>query len=180
MDTEYKLTSGQVARMLGIPARTVRSYLATGRLPAKQNPVTGRWRISRADLGEFMDHHGMDRSRLSRTLRIMVVDQDPHSAERIRRTLLRSERDLSVEIHHNCAEALISIGSRPPDLLLLDDATAQPSCEKLLGAIRNHVRTRSVRVLLVGAEEAEQADATLPRHFESAQLVERVESLLPA
>jgi excisionase family DNA binding protein len=48
------LTSGQAAALLGIPARTVRRYLITGKLKGKQNPITGRWTVERTDVQEFL------------------------------------------------------------------------------------------------------------------------------
>jgi excisionase family DNA binding protein len=53
------LTSGQVARLLGISPRTARRYLTQGRIPAEQNPLTGRWRVTREALLAFMHEHNL-------------------------------------------------------------------------------------------------------------------------
>ena len=55
--TQETMTSGQAAILLGIPARTVRRYLVTGRLPGVQNPITGRWTVQRADVVGFLEAH---------------------------------------------------------------------------------------------------------------------------
>lgn len=53
------LTSGEVARLLGISPRTVRRYLVTGRIVAEQHPITGRWKIGRDAVLRFAAEHGM-------------------------------------------------------------------------------------------------------------------------
>jgi len=56
---EEFLTSGQVARLLGISPRTARRYLTKGLIPAEQNRLTGRWRVSKAALTWFMKKHNL-------------------------------------------------------------------------------------------------------------------------
>ena len=157
------LTSGQVARMLNIPARTIRSYLSTGRLRARQNPVTGRWTIEREDLSEFMRLNWLDPSQLSRPLRVLVVDQDAETSQLLRKALTRTGRTAAVEQESNCAAALIRTGTAPPDLLVLDADTAGEHCRELIEAIRSLPRTSGVRVLLIESPSRTQPDA-LPTH----------------
>ena len=52
-------SSGEVSKILNLSDRTVRSYLRNGRIPAKQNPHTGRWKISREGLLAFMKQYQM-------------------------------------------------------------------------------------------------------------------------
>ena len=52
-------TSGEVSKILDLSDRTVRSYLRNGRIPAKQNPHTGRWKVSREGLLAFMKQYQM-------------------------------------------------------------------------------------------------------------------------
>ena len=53
------LSSGQVAKLLNISSRTIRRYLIQGRIAAQQNPVTGRWRVSRDALWSFMKRYNL-------------------------------------------------------------------------------------------------------------------------
>lgn len=55
--TRSSYTSGEVAKVLGIPSRTVRRYLQLGKIPAIQNPLTRRWRVRHVDLRDFMENH---------------------------------------------------------------------------------------------------------------------------
>jgi len=149
--------------MLNIPARTIRSYLATGRLRARQNPVTGRWTIEREDLNEFMRHNGLDPTQLSRPLRVLVVDQESATTQLMRKALTRTGRTAAVEQEPNCAAALIRIGAAPPDLLVLDGETVGERCRELIEAIRSQPRTNGVRVLLIESPSRAQPDS-LPTH----------------
>ncbi len=52
-------SSGEAARFLGIPARTLRRYLTRGWIAASQNPITGSWVIPRASLLAFLRQRGL-------------------------------------------------------------------------------------------------------------------------
>lgn len=54
------LTSGQIARLLGISARTARRYILLGKIPAERNPITGRWKVTRAALHGFLAERGLE------------------------------------------------------------------------------------------------------------------------
>lgn len=58
------LTSGQAAKFLGIPGRTIRRYLSSGRLQATQHPVTKRWGLTQEALVEFDRVHEAEKTRL--------------------------------------------------------------------------------------------------------------------
>ena len=58
MDT-IRYTSGQIAQLLGIPARTARRYVAEGRIVATQDPITHRWKVTAAAVRAFLHEHGL-------------------------------------------------------------------------------------------------------------------------
>ena len=59
MAREDLLTSGQIAQLLGISARTARRYILLGKIPAERNPITGRWKVTREALRDFLAEHGL-------------------------------------------------------------------------------------------------------------------------
>ncbi len=59
MQRTETLTSGQIARLLGISARTARRYILLGKIPAERNPITGRWKVTRAALHGFLAERGL-------------------------------------------------------------------------------------------------------------------------
>ena len=154
--SESTFTSGQVARMLEIPARTIRAYLATGRLKATQNPVTGRWRVNRQQLMQFMRENGMGPESLERQARIFIVETDSTRHQAILEAL--SEGFWRLEVFDSCATALISMGAAPPDLLILDQWAVEDHCQELMDAIRMHERTGGVPILLLTAPERPHAE----------------------
>ncbi len=177
------LTSGQVARMLNIPARTIRSYLSTGRLKARQNPVTGRWTIEREDLAEFMRTNGLDPSQLSRPLRVMVVDEQQETASMVRKAFTRNGRPAAVEFETSCAVALIQAGAVPPDLLIMDADTAGDRCRELVEALHDQPRTSAIRLLLIESPTRPLPDslpvhARLRRPFETGEFQPAIERAL--
>ena len=178
-----ELSSGQVARLLGIPARTIRSYLSSGRLPAVQNPVTGRWRVRRRDLTEFMRANGVDADRMVRPLKVLVLDRDERTAHQVRKALFREGLAVSVESFADVLPAMIRVGDRPPDLVIVDEQTAEGYCERLAEALTESERTRSVRVLFLYLPESRRAawsrvHRRLSKPLRSDQLAEEMKQVL--
>ena len=52
MDLNQKewVTTGQAAKLLQCPDRTVRRYVHNGKIISKQHPITGRWKVSVASI----------------------------------------------------------------------------------------------------------------------------------
>ena len=53
------MTSGQAATLAGVPARTFRRYIKTGKVKAKQHPITGRWVVAYEDVQALMTKHNL-------------------------------------------------------------------------------------------------------------------------
>ncbi len=173
-------TSGQVARLLGIPPRTIRAYLANGRLHAEQNPATGRWRVTREQVIGFMRDNGIDTNALGQKANIMVVARDENRYRILQQAL--QDGPWRCDFSDSCAKALISMGAKPPDLLVLDHWAAQDHCQELVETIRGHERTESVPILLLSVpkdiEEIVQPDAVIDDPEETTELREKIEALL--
>lgn len=178
--SDSSFTSGQVARMLGIPPRTIRAYLASGRLKAQQNPVTGRWRVSRQQLIQFMRDNGMDPEHLERQVHIFIVERDEDRKGQICSAL--ADGPWKTQAFDSCATALISMGAQAPDLLILDSWGSEEHCAELVRAIRDHERTRQVPILLLSATEQLTRElwpeAALLAPSATEQLRREVENLL--
>jgi hypothetical protein len=52
-------TSGEIAKILDIPDRTARAYLSIGKIQGTQNPITGRWKVTKETLLDFMKQYEM-------------------------------------------------------------------------------------------------------------------------
>ena len=50
---EQSYTTGEAAKMLSMPSRTLRRYVVDKKINATQHPITHRWRLSGKDIEEF-------------------------------------------------------------------------------------------------------------------------------
>ena len=179
-------TSGQVAKLLGIPARTARRYLAIGRIPATQNPITGTWMIRGEELAAFMEQYNLDTATVLSSARILAVDDEPTIVNLIEKYLERSDRDYIIDTTLNPYDALIRIGTAPPDLVCLDVCMPGMDGKQVLEAIRSNYKNDQVKVLAITGYPSEignmlqlGADDAMAKPFKPEQLIDKVAALLP-
>jgi len=185
--TDHCYTSGQVARLLNIPARTARRYLANGKIPAIQNPITGRWKISWETLAAVMAEYQLPLPELPSVRHVIVVDDEELVVRSISQTLTGAGEELSVEGFASSYEALIRLGSTVPDLVILDSRMPGADGRAVLKAIKSSPATSRTPVLVVSGypEDLEEmltlgASAALAKPFSPPQLLVEVQRLLPA
>jgi excisionase family DNA binding protein len=180
------LTSGEVAEMLGIPARTARRYLTTGKIPAQQNPITGTWKINKDDIIAFMHEYGLDTAKLEKPAHILVVDDDPVIVKLISKVLQKSNWRLTVDTSEDGYDALIKLGERPPSLVILDVQMPRTDGRQVLKVIKQSEHTQNVKILVVTGypeyivemKEA-GADDGLEKPFDTEELLNKIKMLLP-
>ena len=78
-------TSGQAARLLDIPARTLRRYLSIGKIEGIQNPITQTWQISAEALSRFIQNQGGEVIIQEHPVTVLVIDGKPQIAELLNR-----------------------------------------------------------------------------------------------
>ena len=179
-------TSGQVADLLGIPARTARHYLTTGKIPAVQNPITGTWTIRREDLLSFMKQYNLDVSRLNNPSRVLIIDDEPAVVKFIARTLERSKYDFRVDTTMNGYDAMLKLGATIPDLVCLDIQMPEMDGREVLKAIKRTEGTEKVKVLVItgypeAIEDMKQlgADDAMTKPLNPVDLLAKILELLP-
>ena len=181
-------TSGEIAKMLDISDRTARAYLRGGKIPAKQNPITGRWKVTLEDLRAFMLQYQMVPmvpKQVDLPPRILVVDDEPAIIESIRKTFQEEMPDWVVDSTTSGYEALIHLGAEVPDLLILDICMPGTDGYKILEAVRTNEQTAAVKVLVVtGTVEkiddliARGADAFIEKPCSAEDLLAAARELL--
>jgi CheY-like chemotaxis protein len=179
-------TSGQAAKLLGIPDRTVRRYLRTGKIAGIQNPITGRWQIPHEALVRFVRERGCDLRQFPFSVHVLVVNGEPNTAHAITRILEKSFSDAVVNVSRDACNALIEIGNMKPDLVILDGRMPTLDGREILIAMKNNPVTKAIKVLTICAlvEDLHEmptlgADETLFKPFSLNELVEKVEKLVP-
>jgi two-component system, OmpR family, alkaline phosphatase synthesis response regulator PhoP len=117
--------------------------------------------------------------------RILVVEDDRDIAELVGRYLEKA--GFAVELLVSGREALISIGKRPPDVLVLDLMLPQVDGLEICRAVRANEKTAGIPIIMLTAraEESERivglemgADDYLAKPFSPGELVARVRALL--
>ncbi len=140
-------TSGEVARLLGIPTRTARRYIRSGRIPAEQNPLTGRWRISRAALEAFLD-----RSRTGGSgARVLLISARPGLAGPVADLLHQVLPRARLETAADAFSALLEIGAAPPAGVIVDLDGDSAAAERLIATLCSHPRTARIPAILLAA-----------------------------
>ncbi len=179
-------TSGQAAKILGIPDRTIRRYLSTKKIEGVQNPITGTWHISRDALIRFVKQKGCDFNQFPFSINILIVDDEPTMVNFIIRCLNKSLPDALLHVSKDACDALIQIGDIHPDIVLLDAKMPILHGRDILMAMKNSSTTQEINVLALGGlpEDLEElsslgANDTLSKPFTLDELMAKIETLLP-
>jgi CheY-like chemotaxis protein len=147
-------TSGQAARLLDIPARTLRRYLSIGKIEGVQNPITQTWQISVEALAHFIENQGGEAVISPKELVALVIDGKPQVAELLRRFAKQQLSGLTVKEFQEVGDALIESGVRTPDLIIIDITTPFYDGIGLLKLLRSNAHTSASKVLAITDETA--------------------------
>jgi excisionase family DNA binding protein len=114
------LSSHEVAQLAGVSASTVLSWIDRGLLPAHRTPG-GHRRVARDQLARFLRDNKMPMLRdLDRTLRLMMIDDDPAFLRSTRRLIEHGLPGVQVETAEGAVDGLLKVGIWRPDVVLLD------------------------------------------------------------
>jgi len=93
---------------------------------------------------------------LKQITRVLVVEDDPASAEMLVRSLKSAQCEVTVA--KNGVEALKRIEASPPDLMLLDLMMPEMDGFEVVATIRNDARWRSIPVVVITAKDLTDED----------------------
>ncbi|MCP4677221.1 MAG: response regulator [Deltaproteobacteria bacterium] len=179
-------TSGQAARLLGIPDRTIRRYLTIGKIAGTQHPITGTWQISRAALASFVEANGCDVVQTSREMHVFLVNDEPAMVGFLERALQRALQEATITTLNDACNALIQIGSVRPDLVVLKARMPILYGRDLVMAIRSNRETASIKILAMSGlpDDLEELTAlgtneTLATPFTYQDLVGKLGGMFP-
>ncbi len=180
-------TSGQAARLLDIPARTLRRYLSIGKIEGIQNPITQTWQISAAALSRFIQRQGGEAVITEQALVALVIDGKPQVAELLKRFADQRYPKLEVKAFQEVGDALIESGVRTPDLIVIDTHTPFYDGLGLLKLLKSNSHTSSSKILAI-TDESEStihlddlgATTTLVKPFSYSDLSQTLMYMFPA
>jgi len=156
-------TTFEVGEICGVYPTTVINWIKQKKLPAFVTPG-GHRRIQREQLVGFLKKFRFpipaDLSGSRR--RVLIVDDDRASAETLRRAYQESKQ-FDAAVISNGIEALVSVGKRPPDLVILDAVMPIVDGSTVCSTLRSNPDTRHIKILAVAGRRLPQRSAKLLR-----------------
>lgn len=144
---EPSYTSGQAARLLGIPPRTMRHYLSTGRVGGVQNPITGTWHISQKVLFEFASARGQELSPLAPPATIVLVEKSSQQTGDWARAIEACAPGSRAIQVNDVFDGLVQAAALVPTVLVVDAEMPELGGDELLRILRRNPRTAGIRVI---------------------------------
>lgn len=141
------LTTGEVARICNVAARTVSNWIDAGRLQGYRIPGSRDRRVHVSALEAFIAANGIPvtANALSGTaaLRVLVVDADRSASETLRE-VLSGLGEFTVETASEPLAAAIACGASAPDAVVFDLSAGDPGQFVTALRARGMARTRFV------------------------------------
>jgi len=173
----------EIARTLGVSPTTAVNWIRAGRMPAYRTPG-GHRRVQRDDLIKFVRDNGfpMPPDLDSRTLRILIIDDDPGVREMLTEAFveLSPPGDVEVTSAADGTTGLIELGRFKPQVLVLDILLPGIDGFEVLRRLKQHADI-SPRVLAIsGSRDPEigptairaGAEKFFPKPLDPVELVE--------
>jgi CheY-like chemotaxis protein len=179
-------TSGQAARLLGVPPRTLRRYLSIGKIQGNQNPITQTWHITCDALIEFIEAQGGRAILKQGEVNAIVIDDKRIVARLLNRLAEKSHTNIVVREFQEVGDALIESGVHRPDLIVINTTSPYFDGIGLLRLLRSNPHTQSSKILAIadGKDTAARmrsygASMTLLEPFGYGDLAEKLSTLFP-
>lgn len=156
-------TTTEAARLCGMSKQKIVNLFDEGQIEGYRVPGEGgrggrARRIPRKNLLEFMNRHGIPTDRLEgpRLHRILVVEDDPVSAE-LMTALFETEADLfEVKIASRGSDAAMLAGSFRPDVILLDIMLPDLAGSEVFRSLKKTEGLDSTKVVVISALDDEK------------------------
>lgn len=145
---EKTYTTFQIADMCGVRPTTIIKWIKQNKLRAFAT-VGGHRRIRESDLVPFLNQYGFPvPDALSRARkRLLLVEDDIAVGQLLQRAIGKASDSVDIEWTKDGIEALLALGKRLPDLMVLDVVMPVVDGAKVLATLRADERTRNVKVI---------------------------------
>ncbi|MBI2385355.1 MAG: response regulator [Elusimicrobia bacterium] len=149
---ERTYTTYDIARFCDVYPSSVMHWINGGKLRAHQT-AGGHHRVTREDLIDLLVRLNMRLpAELVTRKRILVVDDEKETAELIARAFSQHP-DFDVETCADGINALIRIGSRPPDLVILDIVIPKMDGIQVCRVLKEKPETRGIKIIAVSGQK---------------------------
>jgi len=147
------LTTGEVARICNVAARTVSKWIDSGRLEGYRIPGSKDRRVHAQALVEFMKLHNIPLGSEADTRTcVLVVDPDRTAASTIKQ-VLEDMGGYDVHLANDLVTAGIEMGRRAPQVILFDIQAGDGAA--FARSVRSCASTASARLVASGSNFAD-------------------------
>jgi excisionase family DNA binding protein len=160
MSRKSFLTTFDVSEICEVNPTTVQNWVKEGKLRAHTTPG-GHRRIRREDLILFLKEYGMPIPvKLEEPLPyVLIVDDEPDMREILGEVLQTGEVELEVATAQNGVDALLMIGERKPDLLILDILMPGMNGLEVCRKLKSGAATRGLKIIAITGDHAPELRA---------------------
>lgn len=142
-------TTFEISEICGVNPTTVQNWVKGKKLRAFQTPG-GHRRVRREDLVSFMKQFGMPLpADLTRELPLIMVVDDEAAVLDVLEELLGSGDEVELATAKGGVEALLMIGERKPDLLILDIMMPGMNGYDVCKKLKSSPNTQSIKIVAI-------------------------------
>jgi excisionase family DNA binding protein len=143
------LTSHEVARLLGVSASAVLSWVDRGLIKAHRTPG-GHRRVEKTELVRFLRERKMPMPReLAGIQRLLIIDDDIDVLKVTHKLIRRGAPSLTVETSAGAIDGLLKIGTFRPEAVVLDAYMPGMNGIEVCQRIRSSPETAHIMVVAV-------------------------------
>ncbi|MEJ2109607.1 MAG: response regulator [Acidobacteriota bacterium] len=154
MGETFYYTTFKISQLCGVNPTTVQNWIKEKKLRAFQTPG-GHRRVTREDLVHFLEKFGMpvpsELRRIPPT--VLIVDDEVDVLDMIEDLLKSGSPDIDVSRARSGVEALIMIGERKPELLILDLKMPGMDGYEVCSKLKSNPSTRNVRIVAISGDQ---------------------------
>ena len=140
-------TTFEIGKICGVYPTTVINWVKQKKIPAFTTPG-GHRRVRHEDLVAFLEHYKFpvpSELRADRK-RVLIVEDDRAVGRILARAFEQYPDQFEVELCEDGVEALVAVGKRPPDLVLLDVVMPVIDGSRVCATLKANPDTRHIRV----------------------------------
>ena len=151
---ERTYTTHDIAKVCDVYPSTVNNWIGDGELKAYSTPG-GHHRVTREDLIAFLKQFRMPMPKklAARPSRIMIVDDDAEVTRVLERAFSRWAADIAIDVCQSGYDALIRIGDKPPDLVILDIVMPKMDGLQLCRALKSASATKGIKIIAISGKK---------------------------
>ncbi|MDI6790902.1 MAG: response regulator [Thermodesulfobacteriota bacterium] len=148
---EKVYSTQQVSKLLNVARKSISNWIDQGKLKAFKTPG-GFKRIRHNDLIRFINEYDMPLPpQLISSKKVLIVDDDDLALKVYQRSLRKLGKTVQVEAKNNPVEALIEIGGKKADLVIVDIMMPNMNGYEFCKRLKEHPETKDIKVIAMTA-----------------------------